>query len=166
MRYLVLHPKDQEKYGAPERIPFDLAEIGIRQRTAFEEKTKKPYNWLLDHLRGVPELDEAGNAVPVQVFNPDGSPKLDDNNEPVMRMKLTRHPETMALLAWLALWGHGIRVPWNDKDGNPAFDIIEHGAYIGADTDDEDEEEAEEGDEGKAPTDSETTTSPTTSPTE
>lgn len=166
MRYLILHPKDQEKYGAPERIPFDLAEIGIRQRTAFEKTTKKPYNWLLDQLRGVPELDDAGNAIPVQVYNPDGSPKLDADGEPVMRMKLTRDPETMALLAWLALWGHGIRQPWNDKDGNPVFDIIEVGAYIGSDTEDEDEEEAEEGDEGKAQTDSETTTSPTTSPTE
>lgn len=164
MRFIMLHPKDCEKYGAPDRIPFDLAEIGIRQRTAFEKTTKKPYNWLLDQLRGVPDLDEAGNATAVPVFNGDGTPKLNEDGSPVVRMKLTRDPETMALLAWLVLWGHGIRVPWNDADGNVAFDVIEHGIRIGSD--DEEDEEGDEVDEGKAQTDSETTTSPTTSPTE
>ena len=72
-------------------------------------------------------------------------------------MKLTRDPECFAMLAWLALWGHGIKVPYE------TFEVIEIGLRIDLGSDDD-----EDVDEGKAPTDSESTTSPTpeTSPTE
>lgn len=164
MGYIRFHPKDAAKYGAPVEVPFDLGGIGVRQRSAFEKATKHSYNWLLDQLRGVPELDENGNAIPVPVLDLDGSPKVDADGEPVVRMKLTRDPEALAMLAWLALWGHGIRVPWNDRDGNPVFEIREFGTRVDySSAEDEDEDEV---DEGKAPTDSENTTSPTTSPTE
>lgn len=163
MGFIQLHPKDRAKYGAPEQIPFDLGEVGVRQREAFEKKTKRSYNWLLDQLRGVPELDENGNAIPVPVFNADGTPKLNDDGSPAVRMKLTRDPATLAHLAWLALWGFGIRLPWDDKDGEVVFDVIDSGLRVDFSSDEDDEEEDD--DEGKAPTDSESTTNPTeTSP--
>lgn len=165
MGFISLHPKDRKKYGAPEEIPFDLAEIGVRQREAFEKKTKKPYNWLLDQLRGVPELDGAGNAIAVPVLDADGEPKLNEDGSPVVRMKMTRDQATFAHLAWLALWGYGIRLPWDDKDGDVLFDVIDNGLRINFGPDEDDEEET--GDEGKELTDSENMTSPTEqSPTE
>ncbi len=152
------HPKDQAKYGIDGPIKFVLAEVGVRQRAAFEKQTKKPLTWLYNQLSGVPELDEAGNAIPEPAWNRDGSPKLNEDGTQAVRVKLTRDPESLAMFAWLALWGHGIKVPWDD------FEVIESGLRIGPD-DDEDDAEV---DEGKAPTtDSENTTNPTeTSPTE
>lgn len=147
-----LNPKDRAKYGGPEEIPFNLSEIGVKQRAAFEKQTKRPLKWFYDQLSGVPELDENGNAVPEPVFNRDGSPKLNDDNTQVVRVKLTRDPEVFAMLAWLALWGHGIKVPYD------TFEVIEIGLRIDLSSDDDDDEV----DEGKAPTDSENTTSPTT----
>lgn len=163
MGSVTLHPKDCEKYGVSEPIPFDLGGVGVRQRAAFEKATKRSYSWLLDQLRGVPDLDEAGNAIPEPVFDRDGTPKLNDDGSPVVRMKLTRDPEALAMVAWLALWGHGIRVPWNDRDGNVVFDVRDIGLRIDFGSDEDDDDEV---DEGKAPTDSESTTSPTESPTE
>jgi len=152
-----LHPKDQVKYGAPPSIPFDLNELGVKQRAAFERETKRTLKWFFNQLQGVPELDEHQNPIPVPVVNPDGSPKLDDAGNPVVKMKLTRDPEVFAMYAWLALWGHGIRVPYE------TFDVIEVGLRIDYGNDETDEDV----DEGKAPaTDSESSTSPTeTSPT-
>jgi len=148
-----LHPKDRAKYGAPEEIPFNLSEIGVKQRSAFEKQTKRPLKWFYDQLSGVPELDENGNAVPELVFNRDGSPKLNDDGSQAVRVKLTRDPEVFAMLAWLALWGDGIKVPYD------TFEVIEIGLHIDLSSDDDDDDEV---DEGKAPTDSENMTSPTT----
>lgn len=158
MGSVTLHPKDRAKYGGPEEIPFNLSEIGVKQRSAFEKATKKPLKWFYNQLSGEPELDEAGNAIPEPVYNRDGTPKLNDDGTQAVRVKLTRDPEAFAMLAWLALWGIGIKVPYDD------FDVLEIGLRINLGSDDEDDEV----DEGKAPTDSESTTSPTTetSPTE
>ncbi len=153
-----LHPSDREKYKTPDVIPFELGNIGVRQRAAFEKATKRSLKWLYEQLAGVPELDDAGNAIPEPVFNDDGSPKVTDDGSPVVRPRMTRDPETVAMLVWLALWGVGIRVPWNDRDGNPVFEIREVGIHL--DLSDEDDDEDVEG-EGKALTDSENTTSPT-----
>lgn len=159
MALIHLNPKDQAKYGVDGPVPFVLSEVGIRQRAAFERQVGKPLQWLYNQLSGVPELDEAGNAIPVPVLNADGTPKLNDDGTPVVRMKLTRDPESMAMLAWLALWGAGVKVPWDD------FEVIEDGLRVGPSADDAEDEP--ESDEGKAPTDSASTTSPTeTSPTE
>lgn len=153
MGYIRLHPADCKKYGAPEEIPFSLTSIGTRQRGAFEKSPdgpRKPWRWLLDQIGGVPELDDAGNPIPVpviddesgeQVRNEDGTPKVTE--------KLTRHPDTFAMLAWIALWGEGIRVPWEKVD--PAtgrvqvFDVREVGLQLNL----LDEEDAG-GDPGKA----------------
>lgn len=148
MGSVTLHPKDRAKYDAPEVIPFELDEIGVKQRAAFERASGKSLKWFYNQLAGVPELDEAGNAIPEPVFNADGTPKLSEDGTPVVRPRLTRDPEALAMLAWLALWGHGIRVPYD------TFDIIEIGLRIDLGSDDGDV------DEGKAPTDSESTTSP------
>jgi hypothetical protein len=160
MGTITLHPKDCARLGVTGPIPFNLVEVGIRQRTAFETATKRPYGWLIDQLRGVPELDEHNNPIPVPVLNEDSSPKLDENNEPVVRMRLTRHPDALPMLVWLALWGHGIRVPWDDKDGEVVFDLIADGLRINYGADETEEDGEEEDDEGKAPTDSAATTSP------
>lgn len=157
MALIYLHPKDDAKYGVTSPIRFASDEVGVRQRLAFENQTKQPLRWLYQQLGGVPALDEQGNAIPVPAYNVDGSPKLDADGEPVMRPKLTRHPETFVMLAWLTLWGAGVRVPWAD------FDVMESALRVGPDADDTDEVDE---DEGKAPTDSASTTSPTTSPTE
>lgn len=151
-----LNPKDRAKYGGPEVMQFDLDEIGVKQRSAFEKATKKPLRWFYAQLSGVPELDEAGNAIPEPVLERDGTPRLNEDGTPAVRARLTRDPEVWAMLAWLALWGEGVKVPYD------TFDVIEHGLRIDFGSDEDDEV-----DEGKAPaTDSESTTSPTeTSPT-
>lgn len=160
MALIHLHPKDQAKYGVDGPIPFVLSEVGVRQRAAFQKQVKKPLQWLYEQLSGVPELDENQNPIPVPVLNEDGTPKLGPDNQPVVRMKLTRDPEALAMLAWLALWGVGVKVPWDD------FEVIESGLRVGPSADDDEDED--EVDEGKAPTDSASSTSPTTesSPTE
>lgn len=158
MASIHFHPKDQARYGFEGPITFVLSEVGVRQRAAFEKQVGKPLQWLYSQLSGVPALDEHGNAIPEPAYNRDGSPKLGEDGIQVVRVKLTRDPESLAMFAWLALWGHGVKVPWDD------FEVIENGLRIGPD---DDEDDTEVDDEGKAPTDSASTTSPTeTSPTE
>ncbi len=157
MAIVSFHPKDQQKYGIDAPVRFVLSEVGIRQKAAFEKQTKRSLSWLYNQLSGVPELDENQNPIPEPAFNRDGTPKLNEDGTQAVRARLTRDPESLAMFAWLALWGVGVKVPWDD------FEVIESGLRIGPD-DDEDDAEV---DEGKAPTtDSGSTTSPTeTSPT-
>lgn len=152
MALIRFHPKDQAKYGIDGPITFVLSEVGIRQKAAFEKQTKRSLNWLYNQLSGVPELDEHGNAIPEPAYNGDGTPKLNEDGTQVVRVKLTRDPESLAMFAWLALWGVGVKVPWDD------FEVIESGLRIGPG---EDEDDTEVEDEGKAQTDSASTTSPT-----
>jgi len=153
MALVHFHPKDMERYGLDGPVRFVMSEVGVRQEAAFEKQVKKPLRWLYEQLSGVPELDEHGNPIPVPVIDAAGEPILNDDGTPVVRMKLTRDPESLAMFAWLALWGNGVKVRWDD------FDIVKSGLRIGPDENDDEDAEA---DEGKAQTDSASTTSPTT----
>lgn len=137
MGYLKLHPKDREKYGAPERIPFDFTTIGVRQRSAVEAAAKRPLRWMYDQLAGVPALDEHNNPIPVPVIDPETGEQQVENGEPVFTPRLTTHGDAFGMLVWMSLWGIGIKVPW---DG---FDIIESGLEINGGSPDD------EGDPGK-----------------
>lgn len=153
MGYIKLNPKDAERYGVGERVDFEFTAIGVRQRAAFEKGAdgpKRPFRWLLDQMAGIPELDEHQNPIPVPAYNVDGTPKLDDDGEPEMTLKLVRDLEAVAMFVWLVLWGAGVRTPW---DG---FDVLEYGLELHFFDDDEDGQ-------GKAdppaPADTSTTTS-------
>jgi hypothetical protein len=137
-----LHPKDCEKYGAPEVIDIDFQAIGMRQRSAVEKASGKSLRWMYEQLQGVPELDEHQNPIPV-TDRTTGELVLVDG-QPVPRLQVD--PEAWVMLVWMALWGNGIKVPWND------FDIIESGFVF------TDEAEDEDPGKGEAPTDSESTT--------
>ena len=147
MGYIKLNPKDREKFGGPEEIPFDLNAIGIRQRAALERETKKSYRWFMAQLGGVPALDEDGNPIPVPVIDPETGEQKIENGEPVFTPRLKQDGDALAMLVWLALWGAGIRVPW------ATFDILEAGLEIRGE-----DEDAEAG-KAEAATDSESTTS-------
>jgi hypothetical protein len=128
--YIKLHPRDAEKYGAPDEIPFDLSAIGVRQRSAVEAVSKRSLRWMFDQLAGVPELDEHGNTIPVPVTDRDtGEQKIGDDGEPVFTERLTRHGDAIAMVAWMALWGIGIKPAWD------TFDPIETGLVVRADDD-------------------------------
>lgn len=147
--YIKLHPNDQKKYGAPPEIPFDLAAIGIRQRAAFVRETKRSLSWLFNQLAGVPELDDAGNPIPIPVLDDDGKPVLNADGTEKVTEKLKVDDEALAMLVWLALWGVGIKRPWDTFD--PQF----HGLEIL-----DGEDEADEPGKGEAPeTDSANSTS-------
>lgn len=149
MGYIRLHPKDAEKYGVSEEIPFDLTAIGTRQRAAVESASRRSLRWMFDQLAGVPELDEAGNPIPMPVLDDDGNPVMEDDGvTPKVTARLTRHGDAIAMIAWMALWGIGIKVPWDD------FDPIESGLVVRA-WDDEDDSGKDEEPE----TDSASTTS-------
>lgn len=148
-----LHPADCEKYGAPEEVRFDFATVGIRQRGAFERSPigpRKSFSWFEDQLQGVPELDEAGNPIPVPVIDPKtGEQELDEAGKPKVTPKLTRDPDVIAMYIWLALWGAGIKVPWDTFDPR----------VVGLQMDvEDDEDEADQGKAEAAETGSESTT--------
>lgn len=153
MGYITLHPDDQAKYGAPPVIPFDLSAVGVRQRAALEKASKRSLRWMLDQLQGVPELDENDNPIAVPVFEDDGvTPVFEaDGVTQAVVPRLTRDGEAIAMVVWLALWGIGIKVPWD------TFDPREVGLVIRAgDPDDEgdsgkDEEPAAESSTTSAP---------------
>lgn len=130
MGYIKLHPADREKYGAPERIPFDFTAVGVRQRAALERETKKSYRWLIDQLEGVPELDEAGNPIPVPVLDDEGKPVLNEDGTEKVEPKLKRDGEAIAMFIWMMLWGAGVKVPWS------TFDIRDDGLEIHSDGED------------------------------
>lgn len=137
MGYIKLNPKDAEKYGVDERVDFDLTAIGLRQRAAFEQGANGPgrsLRWLFDQLSGVPKLDEAGNPIPIPVLDDAGEPVFEDDGvTPKVTPQLTRDPEAVAMLIWLALWGVGVRSPWE------MFDVRVDGLDFGfADEGDED----------------------------
>lgn len=135
-----LHPDDCAKYGAPEEIEFNLAALGVRQRSALEKASKRSVRWMFDQLAGVPELDEHGNPIPVPVIDRETGEQKVESGEPVYTEKLARDGEAVAMLVWAALWGIGIRPPWN------TFDVQEFGLQILAAGDDEDDDD----DSGKA----------------
>lgn len=153
MGSIKLNPKDAERYGTPERIEFNLADLGVRQRAAVEKACKRPLKWMFNALSGVPELDENGNAIPVPVFDDEGNQVFEDDGvTPKMEPKLWRDPEALAMFVYLILWGAGFRTDWD------TFDIYESGLEIQSDSD---EDEPSEGkDEAPAgTTDSASTTS-------
>jgi hypothetical protein len=151
--YIKLHPKDAEKYGAPPEIPFDLTAIGVRQRAAVEAAARRSLRWMFDQLAGVPELDEAGNPIPVPVRDGDGNPVMEDDGvTPKVTPRITRHGDAIAMVAWMALWGIGIKVPWD------TFDIVESGMVVRAWGDDGDDSEDEPGKADQPETDSESST--------
>lgn len=129
-----LHPADAAKYGAPEEIPFDITAIGVRQRSAVEKASRHSVRWMFDQLAGVPELDEHGNAIPVPVLDDDGKPVMEaDGVTPKVEPRLTRDGDAIAMVAWMALWAIGIKVPWD------SFEIRESGFTIDARGDGEDD---------------------------
>lgn len=133
-----LHPNDQKKYRTPPEIPFDLTAIGIRQRKAFMRETKMTLSWLYDQLAGKPELDEAGNPIAVPVLDDAGQPVLNDDGSTKVTEKLTVDEEALVMLAWLALWGIGIKIPWAE------FDLQFNGLEIlGGDEEGEDQGKAD-----------------------
>lgn len=152
MGYIKLHPKDAEKYGAPEEIPFDLTTIGTRQRAAVESASKHSLRWMFDQLAGVPELDEAGNPIPVPVIDPETGEQKVENGEPVFTERLTRHGDAIAMIAWMALWGIGIKVPWD------TFNPIEAGLIVRAFDEDEADDDSGKADQPEAGTDLESST--------
>ena len=142
-----LHPKDREKYRSPEEgIPFDLALVGVRQRAAFEREVQ-PYAKFLDDLGGVQDLDEQGNPIPVPVIDPETGKQLIVDGELQFKPKLKYNGDAYAMIAWLALWGIGIKVPW-DK-----FDVTDTGLVI-----DLRDEAADEGKAEASTTDTASTT--------
>lgn len=117
MGIIRLNPADAAKYGAPpEGVPFDLTAVGVRQRSALVRETRKPWGWFIDQLGGVPELDEHQNPIPVPVIDPDTGEQKVENGEPVFTPKLVQDGDAIAMLVWLALWGAGIKVPWDNFD--------------------------------------------------
>jgi hypothetical protein len=116
--YIRLNPKDAEKYGVAEEIRFDLVDVGRKQVRAFEAETKRSYRWLIDQLRGVPELDAAGNPIPVPVIDDEtGEPVYEDDGvTPKLEPKTYVPAEAVDMFAYLILWGNGVRVPWDEFD--------------------------------------------------
>lgn len=149
MSSIRLHPADCEKYRAPEVLEFELAAIGVRQRSALQKASKRSLSWMFDQLSGVPELDEQGNAIPEPVIDPETGEQQVENGVPVVTERLTRDPEAVAMLVWMVLWGAGIHTPWD------TFDIREIGLKITLGAGDEDEEQ---GKDEEQPTSSEATT--------
>lgn len=134
MGYIRLHEKDRARYGAPDEIPFDLAAIGVRQRAAAERASGRSLRWMFDQLGGVPELDADGNAIPVPSYGVDGEPVMEDDGvTPKMEPRLTRNGDAIAMVAWLALWGIGIKVDWE------TFEVQETGLVINASDDSDDD---------------------------
>lgn len=153
MGYIKLHPKDAEKYGCPEHIEFEFESIGVRQRAAVEKACRHTIRWMLDQMQGVPEFDEDGAPIAIPVVDDDGNPVMEgDGVTPKMTPRLTRNPEAVAMLVYLALWGAGYRLNWDD------FDVRAIGltVHIG-----DDEDEASEGKDEPAAEDSPTTDSST-----
>lgn len=117
MGYIKLNPRDAAKLGVPERIDFDIADIGIRQRAAVERNCKRTIRWMFNALQGVPELDEAGNAIPVPVLDDDGKQEYEDDGvTPKMEPLLRRDPDALAMFVYLGLWGAGHRLDWDTFD--------------------------------------------------
>jgi hypothetical protein len=150
MGYIKLHPNDAAKFDAPERIDFEITNIGLRQQAAVEKACKHTIRWMFDQLQGVPELDEHNNPIPVPVVDDAGDPVMEDDGvTPKVTEKLTRDPEALAMLVYLALWGIGVRLDWN------TFDV----QAVGLEVHIVDDDEANEGkDEAPPETASESTT--------
>lgn len=148
-----LHPDDRETYGAPEVIEVDFQKVGLRQRGAVEKASGHTLRWMYEQLQGVPELDENRNPIPEPVIVPEtGEQELDDAGKPMFTPRLTRDPEAIAMLVWMALWGVGIKVPWG------TFEVIESGLQLNRSEDDGEEDDSGKDDEQA--TDSENTTTP------
>lgn len=145
-----MHPSDCAKYGAPEVIEIDFQAIGLRQRAAVEKASKRPLRWMYDQLAGVPELDEHQNPIPIPVIDPETGKQEIKDGEPVFTPRLTRDPEAILMLVWMALWGIGIRTDWD------AFDVVENGLWLNRS--DSDDEEPDSGKGEEQPTDSESST--------
>jgi hypothetical protein len=144
-----LNPADREKYGTEEWIDIDYQAIGLRQRAAAEKATKRSLRWMFDQLQGVPELDDDGNAIPVR--DPATGELVLVNGQPVPR--LITDPEALAMVVWMALWGVGIKVPWDD------FDVTGNGLeFKRLDIEVEDEDEDDSGKDQEPETDSESST--------
>jgi hypothetical protein len=149
MGYINLNPKDAAKFGCDERIELELTDIGVRQRSAVEKACKRSLRWMFDQLQGVPALDENNNPIPEPVLDDAGNPIMEDDGvTPKVTEKLTRDPEALAMLVYLALWGAGIRTDWD------TFDVHEIGLEVHL----ADEDEASEGKDEAPETASESTT--------
>lgn len=150
MGYIKLNPKDAERYSCPERIEFDLQDIGVRQRSAVEKACGRSLRWMLDQLMGVPELDENNDPIPIPVLDDEGNTVFEDDGvTPKMEPRLRRDPEAIAMVIYLALWGAGYRIPWD------TFDIYELGLELrlSGDEDEPGKDEAPETDSANTTTD-------------
>lgn len=145
-----LHPDDRAKYGAPEVIEFDFQAIGLRQRSAVEKASKRSLRWMYDQLSGVPELDENQNPIAEPVIDEETGEQVVEDGQPVFTPRLTHDSEAILMVVWMALWGIGIRTPWED------FDLIENGLLLNRSDSAADEDDPGKGEQ--EPTDSEKTT--------
>lgn len=147
MGYITLSPEDREKYGAPEKLPFQYGRWGLRVIDALEEHVvevpvgeDQPRGWTIEDLHNAMRRRKMRNGEVVR------EPVLDDNDEPVLnddgspKMQDVTAPTGTALcvVVWMALWSAGIRIrDW------PSFDVDPAGLHI---------DWTEDGDEpGKAP---------------
>lgn len=136
--WIEISPEDREKYGAPERIPYNGGRWGLKQVDAMEQQV----GWTTEDL---------GNELGRKLKNPDGSfvlvDELDDDGEPVLdedgkpnQVPVERvRPLAIAVIVWLSLWGAGVKVAWND------FDVSQVGVSIHR----EDEEESGKAEESE-----------------
>lgn len=144
MGYITLSPEDQEKFGAPERVPFQYGRWGLRAVDALEANVievpvgeSKPRGWTVEDLHNAMRRKKVrdGEVVQTPVLDDAGEPVLGGDGKPKMRDVIEPSRTAIAAVIWLALWAHGIRTPWS------AFDVDQVGLHV------------EWGDdEGKAPT--------------
>lgn len=130
MGYITLSPEDREKYGAPEKLPFQYGRWGLKVIDALEEHVvevpvgeTEPRSWTIEDLHNAMRRKKIRNGEVVQV------PVLDDNDEPVLDndgkpklQDLTAPTGTaICVVVWMALWANGIRIhDWASFDIDPA----------------------------------------------
>lgn len=135
MGYIELSEFDRERYGAPERVPFNYGRFGLRAVDALEREVGWTFEDLGNNLRKR-KLDADGNPVQVPETDDAGNPLTDAEGNPKLRDVIKPSGEALAALVWLCLWSAGVKVAWS------TFDVIPAGLRIAWGDDDE----------GKAPT--------------
>lgn len=138
MGWIELAESDREKYGTPERIPFQYGRWGLKSIDALENQV----GWTLEDLTNElqrKKRDRDGNIVTREELDDDGNPVLEEDGTP-KRYEVTAPSKlATAAMVWLCLRGIGVRVPWEE------FDVQIIGLHIhwGDDS-------SEDGAEGKA----------------
>lgn len=97
MGWIQLSDEDRERYGGPEKIPFEYGRWGLKSVDAMEQEV----GWTVEDL---------GNAMRRKQLDGDGQPILDEDGT----ARINPRPMAIAVLAWMALRRIGIRHAWDD----------------------------------------------------